>query len=58
MQDQTPEMERINAQLREVMREWVRHPARKELKERYNALHRQYQRLLLQQKRQSLNGAA
>jgi hypothetical protein len=58
MQDHTPEMERINAQLRELMREWVQHPERKELKERYNALHRQYQRLLTQQKRVSLNGVA
>ena len=57
MDDQTPEMERLNAQLREIMREWVKQPDNKQLKERYNSLHNQYQRLFLEHKR-SHNGAA
>lgn len=58
MHDQTPEMERINAQMREIMRQWVQNPQNKELKERYTILQRQYQRLLLQQKQASPNGLA
>lgn len=56
MQDQTPEMERINVQLREIMREWVKHPDNKTLKERYLSLHAQYQRLLEDEKRRFNDG--
>ncbi|MBI4495165.1 MAG: hypothetical protein HY690_20510 [Chloroflexi bacterium] len=56
MDNQSPEMENLNIQMRELMREWVKHPQNnKELKERYTSLHHQYQRLLVAWKR-SHNG--
>lgn len=57
MNDQTPEMERLDAELRALMREWVQHPENRELKERYNSLHHLYQQLLLGKTR-NRNGVA
>jgi hypothetical protein len=51
MDDETPEMEAISAQLREVMRAWIEDPDNSQLKERYVQLQAAFQRAFLQHKR-------
>ena len=47
MDDQTPEMERITAEMRELMRLWVRNPNNREIKQRFDDLHAVYQRMFV-----------
>ena len=47
MDDQTPEMDRITAEMRELMRRWIENPDDKYLKQRYSDLQRRYQELFV-----------
>ncbi len=51
MDDQTPEMERIDAQMRETMKRWILQPDSQVLKEEFSRLQKRYQQLLLQLKK-------
>jgi hypothetical protein len=56
MDDETPEMERLTQEMRAAMAAWVAEPQSDMLKQRYQALQRQYQRLFLDYKRGQRNG--
>jgi hypothetical protein len=56
MDDETPEMERLTQEMRAAMAAWVAEPHSDLLKQRYQALQRQYQRLFLEYKRGQRNG--
>jgi hypothetical protein len=56
MDDETPEMERLTQEMRTVMAAWVAEPDSQLLKQQYQALQRQYQRLFLYFKRGQRNG--
>jgi hypothetical protein len=58
MDDETPEMERLTQEMRAAMAAWVAEPNSDMLKQRYQALQRQYQRLFLDYKRGQRNGVA
>jgi hypothetical protein len=45
--DQTPEMERISAEMRELMRRWIENPDDQYLKQRYTELQVRYQDLFI-----------
>lgn len=47
MDNQSPEMEKLSYDLRDLMRAWVEHPDNEELKARYQAAQAEYQKLLL-----------
>jgi len=47
MDDQTPEMERVTAEMRELMRLWLQDPDNQELKRRLEEAHTIYQRMFL-----------
>ena len=51
MDDETPEMEALSAQMREIMRAWVANPDNQALKQRYEELQAAYQRAFLELKR-------
>jgi hypothetical protein len=51
--DQTPEMDRITAEMREVMRRWIENPDDKYLKQRYSDLQRRYQELFVAYRKRS-----
>jgi hypothetical protein len=51
--DQTPEMERISAEMRELMRKWIQNPDDKYLKQRYSDLQRRYQDLFVDFRKRS-----
>jgi hypothetical protein len=51
--DQTPEMERISAEMRELMRKWIENPDDKYLKQRYSDLQRRYQDLFVDFRKRS-----
>lgn len=53
MDDQTPEMERISAEMRELMRKWIENPDDKYLKQRYSDLQRRYQDLFVDFRKRS-----
>ncbi len=53
MDDQTPEMERISAEMRELMRKWIQNPDDKYLKQRYSDLQRRYQDLFVDFRKRS-----
>ena len=50
MDDETPEMEAITAEMREIMRDWIANPDDAALKERYSQLQAAYQRAFLELK--------
>lgn len=50
MDDETPEMEAISSEMREVMRAWIANPNDETLKARYRALQAAYQRAFLELK--------
>lgn len=56
MDDETPEMEQLTQEMRAAMAAWVAEPNSDLLKQRYQALQRQYQRLFLDYKRGQRNG--
>jgi hypothetical protein len=45
MDDQTPEMERVTSEMRELMRLWVENPTNTEIKRRFDNAHATYQRM-------------
>jgi hypothetical protein len=47
MDDETPEMEAITTEMREIMRDWIEAPDDAALKARYSALQAAYQRAFL-----------
>jgi hypothetical protein len=51
--DQTPEMERISAEMRELMRRWIENPDDAYLKQRYSELQVRYQQLFVDHRKQS-----
>lgn len=51
MNDQTPEMERINAEMRDVMRRWIADPDNEQLKRRFSELQKRYTQLFLAYKK-------
>jgi hypothetical protein len=51
MDDETPEMEAITDEMREVMRAWIVDPENADLKRRYSELQAAYQRAFLALKR-------
>jgi DNA primase len=56
MDDETPEMEKLTQQMRAAMSAWVAEPTNTLLKQQYRELHRRYQRLFLDYKRNQRNG--
>ncbi|MFN0071219.1 MAG: hypothetical protein ACKVVP_06985 [Chloroflexota bacterium] len=53
MDDQTPEMDRITAEMRELMRRWIENPNDKFLKQRYSDLQLRYQELFIAYRKRS-----
>ena len=53
MDDQTPEMERITAEMRELMRRWIENPDDAYLKQRFSDLQVRYQQLFVDRRKQS-----
>ena len=53
MDDQSPEMDRISAEMRELMRRWIENPDDKYLKQRYSDLQVRYQQLFIAYRKQS-----
>jgi hypothetical protein len=47
MDNQSPEMEKVSHELRDLMRAWVENPDNEALRTRYKAVHAQYQEMLL-----------
>jgi hypothetical protein len=47
MDDETPEMEAITSEMRELMRAWIADPENAEIKERYTQLQEAYQRAFI-----------
>jgi hypothetical protein len=45
MDNQSPEMEKLSYDLRDLMRAWVENPDNEDLKARYTAAQNEYQRL-------------
>jgi hypothetical protein len=48
MDDETPEMEAITTEMRDIMRAWIEEPDNAALKEHYAALQAAYQRAFLE----------
>ena len=57
MDEQSPEMDKISAEMREIMRRWIENPNDALLKERFTALQSRYQELFLAFRRAG-NGVA
>lgn len=57
MDEQSPEMDKITAEMREIMRRWIENPEDTFLKERFEALQSRYQELFIAYRRAS-NGIA
>jgi hypothetical protein len=47
MDNQSPEMEKLSHDLRDLMRVWIENPDNEAIKARYKALHAEYQEMLL-----------
>jgi hypothetical protein len=56
--DETPEMESLSQEMRQVMAAWVADPKNEMLKRQYQALQRRYQRLFLDFKQGQRDGTA
>jgi len=54
MDDETPEMEAISSEMREVMRAWIANPENAAIKERYVQLQTAYQRAFVALKRSGI----
>ncbi len=57
MDDETPEMEKLTQEMRQIMAAWVAEPNNNLLKQQYRDLQRRYQRLFLEHKRLQRDGA-
>ena len=51
MDDQTPEMERVTAEMRELMQMWLADPTNTEIKQRFDDVHARYQRMFIAYRR-------
>jgi hypothetical protein len=51
MDDETPEMEAITSEMREIMQVWIEDPENEALKTRYSYLQQEYQRAFLDRKK-------
>lgn len=51
MDNQSPEMEKLSYDLRDLMRAWIENPDNEEIKARYKAVHAQYQEMLMEFKK-------
>ena len=51
MDNQSPEMEKLSYELRDLMAAWLANPDNKEIKARYERVHARYQRMLLEYKK-------
>ncbi len=51
MDNQSPEMEKLSHELRDLMAAWLANPDNKEIKARYESVHARYQRMLLEYKK-------
>ncbi len=51
MDDQTPEMEKMSQEMRELMAAWLANPDNATIKARYQAVHARYQRMYDEYKR-------
>ncbi len=58
MDDETPEMESLSQEMRQVMAAWVADPKNELLQRQYRELQRRYQRLFLNFKQGQRNGVA
>ena len=58
MDDQTPEMERVTIEMRELMRLWIDNPDNEEIKRRYQDAQAAYQRMFLAYRKGQTNGVA
>jgi hypothetical protein len=56
--DETPEMESLSQEMRQVMAAWVADPKNETLKSQFQALQRRYQRLFLDFKAGQRDGTA
>ena len=56
MDDETPEMEEVTAEMRRVMAAWTADPNNEVLKRQYRDLQRRYQKLFTDYKRSQLGG--
>jgi len=50
MDDQTPEMEKMSQEMRELMAAWLAAPDNATIKTRYQAVHARYQRMYVEYK--------
>ena len=51
MDDQTPEMERLSQEMRELMAAWLANPDNAAIKARFQAVHARYQRMFQEYKK-------
>jgi hypothetical protein len=51
MDNQSPEMEKLSYDLRDLMRAWIENPDNEDLKARYKAAHAHYQHMLMEFKK-------
>lgn len=51
MDNQSPEMEKLSHDLRDLMRAWIENPDNEELKTRYKAAQAHYQKMLMEWKK-------
>jgi hypothetical protein len=58
MDDQTPEMERVSARMRELMRMWIDAPDNADIKAAFQAAQAEYQRMFIAYKKGQPNGTA
>ncbi len=54
MDDQTPEMEKLSQQLRDLMAAWLAQPDNQAIKARYQSVHARYQRMFVEYKKSQL----
>lgn len=50
MDDQTPEMEKVSQEMRDLMAAWLADPTNHAIKARYQAVHARYQRMFVEYK--------
>ena len=58
MDEQTPEMERVTAEMRQLMRLWIENPDDVEIKKRFQEAHSTYQRMFLAFRKDQTDGVA
>lgn len=57
MDEQTPEMDQISAEMREIMRRWIQNPEDHFLRQRFHELQSRYQEMFIAYRRAG-NGLA